>query len=72
MPQKVEDIEPYKIKSSSKIAQNKSMDTRNAFQYRKSKYPLDFEVQGNPFTLVNKQGISDGLYMNKTLNDIPL
>ena len=39
---------------------------------RPSKYPLDFEVQGSPFTLVNTQGISDGKFMNKTLNDIPL
>lgn len=61
MPQKVEDIDPSLIPKSSKVFQNKSVsDVKNKFQYSKSKYPLDFDIQGNPFTLINKQGISNG------------
>lgn len=38
----------------------------------KSKFPVEIEIMGKPSTLVNKQGVSQGRYMNKTLNDMKL
>lgn len=61
MPQQIDNIDRLSINQDSRVNYNRSMmDTNDHYLTKKSKYPLDFEIHGNPYTLINQQGISNG------------
>ena len=53
-------------------ASNTDMVFRKSFKKDQDVFKNEFEVVGKPDIIINKQGIQDGEYINKTLCDIDI